>query len=254
MQLIDRLQKLIAHERSVREIGNIGEAEAFAARIQTILTTHKLTMSDVEFAAQDAVDPIGEDEVFLKGRGTPTWQVYLAQSIARNFFCCVLGVSGENRQTFVGRDSDRLAAVQMFRYLVGLGSTLAAKEAQAYMNSPRIQAWVLKSRGTIPKSDIAKVLRKIDRDFEASFLVGFSAAIYNRLDSTRKDLESTASSHGTGLILRDQAAIEAFVQERYQIKKDRRKPAAANNSGLASGFAHGSAVSLKSRTALGIGS
>jgi hypothetical protein len=129
--IIDRLQKLIAHERSAREVGNIAEAEAFAAKIQTMLTTHKLTMTDVEFEAQDTVDPIGQDEVCLDGRSTPTWQVYLAQSIARNFFCCVLGVSRENRQTFIGRDSDRLAAVEMFRYLVGLGLSLAAKEEQS---------------------------------------------------------------------------------------------------------------------------
>jgi hypothetical protein len=253
VQLIDRLQKLIAHERSSRDIGNTAEAEAFAVKIQTMLTQHKLTMSDVEFEAQDATDPIGHDEVCLEGRSTPTWQVYLAQSIARNFFCCAFGVSRENRHLFIGRDSDRLAAVEMFRYLVGLGSSLAAKEAQAYMNSPRIQAKVLEYRGTVPKADIAKVLRKVDRDFTTSFLVGFSAAIYNRLDSTRKDLEATASTHATGLILRDQAAIQAFVQTRYETKIQSRKPVTANNSGLASGLAHGSAVSLKSRTALGAG-
>jgi hypothetical protein len=63
VQLIDRLQKLIAHERSSRDIGNTAEAEAFAVKIQTMLTQHKLTMSDVEFEAQDATDPIGHDEV-----------------------------------------------------------------------------------------------------------------------------------------------------------------------------------------------
>lgn len=252
--IVDKLQKLITMERGTREIGNIAEAEAFSAKIQTLLTEHKLTMSDIEFEAQDRVDPIGEEEVRFEGSNTPTWQVYLSQCVARNFFSRVLGFSRANRHTFVGRDSDRKAAAEMFRYLVGLGISLARKEGEAYMNSARIQEWATGVRGAISKSDLSKVLRKTNRDFEASFLVGFSAALGKRLDATRRDLEATASTHSTGLIRRDQIAIDMFVQDRFETKKQRkRSPKAPSNSGLASGFAHGSAVSLKSRTALGGG-
>jgi len=36
-KIIDRLRKLIRHERSAREIGNVAEAAAFAATIQALL-------------------------------------------------------------------------------------------------------------------------------------------------------------------------------------------------------------------------
>ena len=46
--IIEKLRKLIAHEKSARSIGNIHEAEAFASRIQTLLDEHKLSMGEVE--------------------------------------------------------------------------------------------------------------------------------------------------------------------------------------------------------------
>ena len=52
-QIIEKLRKLIAHEQSARTIGNIAEAEAFASKIQDLLTAHKLDMSEVDFQARD---------------------------------------------------------------------------------------------------------------------------------------------------------------------------------------------------------
>jgi len=44
--------------KKTARFGNLAEAEALAAKVQTLLTEHRLTMSDVEFEAQDAVDPM----------------------------------------------------------------------------------------------------------------------------------------------------------------------------------------------------
>lgn len=254
--IIEKLQKLINHERSAREIGNLEEAEAFTAKIQTILTQHKLTMSEVEFEAQDTVDPIGTDEVELSGKSTPTWQLYLSQSIARNFFCMVLGVKGANRQAFVGRDSDRTAAVEMFRYLVSLALSFSKQEADAYMNGPDVLAVVKLAKATTNATgaEIKKEMQRVRRRFEAAFLIGFGHAIFTRLDATRKDLNATASSQATGLILRDAAAIKEFAQHHFSFKKQLRKPSVGHAAGFHKGMERGNATSLKGRTSLHAGS
>ena len=51
--LTEKLQKLIAHEKSARATGNLQEAEAFAAKIAELLFRHNLSMSDVEIKQQE---------------------------------------------------------------------------------------------------------------------------------------------------------------------------------------------------------
>jgi sugar phosphate isomerase/epimerase len=48
MKIIEKLKKLIRHEQSARTIGNLGEAENFAARIQELLDAYNLSLSDID--------------------------------------------------------------------------------------------------------------------------------------------------------------------------------------------------------------
>ena len=58
-KMIDRIQKLLAHADSAKKLGNEEEAQAFAAKVNELLLKHKLSMSSVEVAAQDADDAMG---------------------------------------------------------------------------------------------------------------------------------------------------------------------------------------------------
>lgn len=46
--IIEKLRKLIAMEQSARSIGSLAEAEAFASKVQELLSKHKLEMSEIE--------------------------------------------------------------------------------------------------------------------------------------------------------------------------------------------------------------
>jgi hypothetical protein len=56
--IVAKLRKLVAHERSTRSIGSLAEAETFAAKIQDLLTAHKLSMSEIDFQAREEGEPI----------------------------------------------------------------------------------------------------------------------------------------------------------------------------------------------------
>ncbi len=145
--IIELLQKLINHERSARSIGNIAEAEAFAVKIQTLLTEHKLSMSEVEYQEQEKFDPIGNevvgaDQVGMKDGRFEYWLGCLASAIAENFFCHALRFSASRKINFVGRNSDRAAAVEMYGHLVRTANALCEKEFQQYKAQGQVESQV----------------------------------------------------------------------------------------------------------------
>src|ERR1700761_2749207 len=98
----DKIAKLIAHEESARSIGSLSEAEAFAAKIQDMLITHKMSLSDIEREAEEHNDVISEEDVRAKDvglitRNRPQNEMgTLAHVIASAYFCRVVTYSYSN--------------------------------------------------------------------------------------------------------------------------------------------------------------
>lgn len=128
--ILERLRKLITHEKSCRVIGSIKEADAFAARIQQMLNEHKLVMDEVAWTERDE-EPIAwghvgkTDEGFNYSAKRREWQVFLAKAIAKANSCrLVLHNGGGNQLYFVGRTSDRELCKVLFLYLMDLAYDL----------------------------------------------------------------------------------------------------------------------------------
>lgn len=256
--VIGKLQKLIAHERSARAIGNREEAEAFAERIATLLTEHKLSMTEVEFEAQDVDDPIGDSDSAPLSDRFEQWHHLLATAVATSFYCRAMTMTEEGKPTgafvWIGRTSDRTAAVEMFKYLASLGQqfakarTLEMAQRPLLMDLRRAAAHDKKM-----KAQLDREARKLFKEWTKDFLFGFAAALHQRLTTNRQNLE--AGSNATGLILRDQAAIEKFVKDAFVTTQVRPRPVKTKyNNALTEGWETGQQVSLKARTALGAGS
>ena len=252
--IIDLLQKLMTHEKSARAIGSTEEAQAFAAKVQTILTNHKLTMSEVEFEAQKHSNPMGETVVEGSKTNIPTWALYIQQSLARNYFCKCFGIVGSGQAYFVGRETDRTAAVQMYVYLIQLGEAFAKKDCAAYADSRTILDWASHNaaRGCTKKT-IDKALKSMKAVFSKSFLLGYGLAIQTRLDTTRKDLDASADSHGRSMIVRNTASVDEYCAERFETKAVVRKPKSGSQAGMIAGAARGSQVALNNSKSLGSG-
>jgi hypothetical protein len=216
------------------------------------LTEHKLTMSEIEFQAQDTVDPIGEEMHDTGAATLPAWKSWLLSGVADNFYCRVL-LYGRGRYMMIGRQSDRTAAVEMFRYLVGLGEDLAKKAQADYRSSREViefaQTWgSMYGVSHCQREIVNKVMQ-----YKKSFLVGYSTALNERLKVTRKTLTIAATPQASGLILRDAAAVEKFYHEQHpNVRAGRsRSVSLGSTSGYSAGRAAGSSASLQSRRALG---
>lgn len=252
--IIDRIQKLIAHERSARSIGNTAEAQAFAERIQQILLKHKLTMSEVEVEDLDKDDPLGYSEVHLKTAAIEKWQIHLADSVAESFFSKVLFQRGNRRAkgrfTFLGRDSDRTTAISVFQYLSGLGVELSGKFTTD--NVPSVEH--LMERVGIDRSVAEQARKAAVKTCRRDFLHGFAAAIHVRLKEGMKAAAAGASGASAALILHDHSAIETYMADRFQVEETRfRKPKLTISGAAHAGYRTGNSVALSARPELSAG-
>lgn len=261
------LQKLIAHEKSARIVGSIAEAEAFATRIQELLTKYKLSRSEVEADTLDKDDPIGHSRVESTKVDNEGWFLILAQGVAVNFYCRPVDeswpkVKGCRRQdkasiVFVGRDSDREAATSMFSYLANLGEDLANRQREHLDRSEALSTFRTEMiTKDVPKNISEKHIRRLLKKCEDDYLLGFATALNIRLTKNRKQLETGASDSVVALIRREELAIEKAVS------------ALGGNSGakeiggkkpnfknfFEAGYHAGAAIGIEARASLGSGS
>lgn len=198
MDILDLLNKLIAQEKSEREIGNMAAAETFAAKIAHLLTKHKLDMTDVEFAAEELNEPILAEEISVAEMlHTPqktthdSWLIILVNAVAEANFCKVLrettararvsrkktikiGPEKANHFQIVGRITDRTTTKTMFLYLMKACFVAATREA--YLTGAAYDG------------------RK--KNFISGFKLGFAVAIAKRLAITRIELRAGATEQG----------------------------------------------------------
>lgn len=258
-QLFDKLQKMIAHERSARAVGSLQEAEAFAERIASMLSEHKLSMTEIEFERQDTVDPIGDSGMELVCSMAGQWVDILATGVSQSFYCQVLRSESGRKSVasiaWAGRASDRAAAIEMFQYLAALGQQFANQRVAEMEHKPQIMEMrrLARHEHKDVRRKVERTIRKTFNDWTKDYLFGFACALHKRLAENRSRLE--AADHGTGLVIRDQLAIERYVNEKFvrcpnvQLRATKTKFKGA----IAEGWQRGNEVSTVARSGLGSG-
>lgn len=192
--ILNKLRKLIDHEKSARQLGNIAEAEAFAAKVQTILLTYKLTLDPGREAGPG--DPIAHrivsaEEAELRPRKSrEEWTERLADAIARNFLCRLLLLPSSNTVVFVGRRTEREAAAAMYLYLVHLSQQLCEKEFRTWKSTI----------GHACRLSGQACCAADSRRWKRSFLVGFATGLDDRLSRTRRAVYSHSTASGSQLV------------------------------------------------------
>jgi hypothetical protein len=228
MDVIDLLKKLIAQEEGERAVGNLAAAETFAAKCQELLFKHKLDMSDVELAAEEAEEPIASEvlsvgELLDLGVKQQNWAGVLLGGISKANFCKVIRTNA-NRYSVVGRNSDRKVVSALFLYLSKAAIEMAPREASAE----------------------ARYNPGCNRvSFVRSFKFGFAQAICERLRIKVSELKAGAGEQGLMRIDQMERKVKAVYEDLYP---NARKSTAScrQNSGYTAGKAYGHAVGINS--------
>ena len=175
--VMDKIAKLKAMADSAQAIGNTEEAAAFAGKVAELLTTHKLSMGEVELRAQNKNDPIAKKWSPQSKRRRIQWEEDLALVVSKAHFCRLLISRDSNSVCFVGRETDRKVAEWIFNYLKTQADMLAKRELRRYRRELK------KEFGH----------HRDAHGFEAAFVLGFTAAVAGRYyDEAERTSGSTA--------------------------------------------------------------
>lgn len=256
--IIEKLIKLIAHEKSARGIGNQAEAEAFASRIQELLTRHKLSMSEVEFQFREEREPIGRTEVRgydIGGRSktclTP-WRHQIASAIAyANGSHCVYHATDKSTFYFIGRESDREIAKILYVYLIELGEELCTKSAHESRFDEAEKFF--EANKLVYRRDLAKMLNiavpvkmtkyfaKWMKSYRDGWKLGFGIAVAERLRARYDAAIAEADSNALTFIRRDAIAVKEALGK---VKSNAWKKVSGAATGFKAGTSTGEAVNL----------
>lgn len=204
---IEKDPKLIAKLLKVKNLMDgattEGEKIAAAGMFKKIMDENALTMSDIEYAAHLATDPVGMtlvDNIEYK-RKRQGWGELLAAEIADAHHCRYLISARSNNIWFVGRLSHREAAAWVYATL----HRFVEKQAQADYDR---EFYKLVGQSKAPL-----------RGFQAAWRNGFLHAIAQRYEAERLAQVQQAQESGNSFALvRLQTAKDdanAYVEEKY---------------------------------------
>jgi hypothetical protein len=226
-RILDKLQKIKAHQESAEEIGNEAEAQAFAEMLQKLLFTHRLEMSDLDFEKMEKEEPIEkhairypEDLKHKKSR--VIWRERLTSMAARAHFCRILVHRGSSQCTLVGRKSD----IEIAEYMV---------------------VTLMSAARRLSKSADAKYRRETGlgaaSGFRDSWLAAFIGRLEQRFDELRREHETT-SSVALVRVNKSEAAVLGFMKQ-FGKANSIGQLNASNSEGWHRGTAAANAINLK---------
>jgi hypothetical protein len=224
-RIIDKIRKLIRHEESARKCSTPEEAAAFAARIQRLLFSHKIKMSDIDLGDSEESDAgLGEERVatgrgFRYGRGARvrTEDNILMSAVAEAHFCEAIILRDSNVIFIIGGEADRAVTAAMFRFLC---STMTQQSRLAKMRAQKFRLSV--------------------RRFDSYFAAGFVTAVRRRYKEMR-------AVNDCAVLIRSDQLVKAYVNEKYQpnpAPKTRKHKGRINRNGYFAGVAAGHQVDL----------
>lgn len=256
--VLDLLAKLMRHEQSAREVGSLAEAEAFASKVQQLLTAHKLDMSEIQFEQREQFEPIDEVPVSARDIGIKQkrkrveWQEGLAFAIANCNGCQILVSNWSNTVFFVGRTSDRQACAQVYARFVRMAFDLAEKSAEETRDAQRMKCMARNGQWYN-----GAVFAHWMRAYKSSFCVGFSTVMQVRFSEQSRQMEeakkATEGENCSAMvhIRKDSEVISAYIADLFKgHKESKAKPRIEyddrnfNRDGYYSGEAAGNAIAL----------
>lgn len=208
-RIIDRIQKLKAHQESAAKLGSVAEAEAFAEMINRLLLKHELTEVDLNVARQED-DPIVNVYTRPEAYGQKhvmervAWQEALASIVAHAHLCKFLVIKGSSKLVFVGTRVNAETAEYAFGVLAGAADRMSHKDRNRWVNEQR-------KKGQYTGST---------RGFRDSWLTAFVTRIKERFDEARRKTVEETGNASTALIRLDQtlARVTEYIDERYKSK------------------------------------
>jgi hypothetical protein len=204
-KLLDKLQKIKAHQESAAAIGSEAEAQAFAEMLQRLLMKHKLSMTDLEFERYEKEEPVetrvvdtskfpegAEFDSKVPNTTRVEWIETLASIVAKSHSCRILVHNKSDKITLVGRDSDIAVAEYMVVVLTRTVRKITWAACKQY-----------KAEGHRGRDFV---------DFKNSFQIAFVRRIAERYEAELKTQEGSSSTALVRIKKSEKAVVDFLKQ------------------------------------------
>lgn len=241
-KIIEKIKKLINHAESAKNIGSTAEAEAFAGKVSDLLDAYNLDLSDID-RADELKTEVDCEKVNHIIQTIEVWQNHLLDVIATNFGCFALA-SPIGLQIAIGRENDRKATIELYRYFERLAIELAEKYLESYHTT--IEYQVLKTNDRYFAQSSAHFASEKER---LGFLLGFVSSLEDRF-AAKKYSEQTPSTSSALVFIKDKTSDAknwarenmSFMEGTYQPRQQ------VSINGYFSGRDFGNRVALTDKT------
>ena len=218
-KIIDKLKKLLALSKS----SNQHEAELALAKFNELLTTHQLSMSDIDVKEQGSV---GEEAHYMGRKGSKfMWQSRLAHACAQlNNSDIIINTRNDGWSIiWVGKKDDITQAKMLYEHLTESWESIF----KTY----------LKERGC----SSTKLVRN-------SHAMGFTSALHTRIKDLvrqREDQLRGAKTTGTALMLLSNQLVKDYIADKYtNLRSTKSRSRSVDRDALMNGRHHGQNIAL----------
>lgn len=226
--IIEKLKKLIRHEQSAREIGNVEEAAAFAAKIQAFIDKYNIELSEIDLTVED--NDIRSETLVADCR--QQWMKFLVINIAEINGCTI--VFRKTGYDIYGTPMDMELVSILYEYFAELGLHLQKLGIMRYKLSDEYRRKRKRKRATL--------------SFKDSFGLGYMRALIRRLREQRQASYSGSQAmiYIGNKLAKSTAAVDALKGVRQSEMKI--KAARYRNPAYGLGVEAGRAVALTPNT------
>lgn len=218
----ERIEKLFRKARSAEEIGSLEEAATFTAKAQELLVQYNLELSDLEIDGEQGPEII-RVTVELKDRygwakTDGDWLIRLHNAIAHFNFCKLISHS-HTYISLIGEQHN----IDMVEYI--------CSNVIPTIKALRLKAW-REYTGT-----------EKTNTFKRGYYRGAVSGLFTKLHEQRKAEEAKYSGL-TGLIVRNDEAIQEKTSELFPNLKTRTTRRLRGSTGLSQGFQDGKNIQI----------
>lgn len=202
-KILEKIRKLHEHAESAAEIGSEAEAQAFAAKVQELLTEYKLSMKDVHRAGTKEANTINAAYVSWQGANLKVrnrrmnWAEFLGVMVCDAYYCkFVISGRGGRIGLIIGSETDRNIATYVYYVILRFMDLNADKETRKY----QYRAW---KEGGTPTGGLPEDAKGFKKAWLTGFLVRLKQRLEEEIVNKRDDSEAQRRRNAIVHIKRD---------------------------------------------------
>lgn len=194
--IIEKIKKLILHQKSAEEIGSLKEAEAFASKVQKLLNQYNISLEEISF--EDLKESVIRVWMDCKIKSvSDTLGYFIMHPIAKYNWCRVYS-GGKGKMCIVGTKENIEICEMIYNIVIPIFVSVGKK--------------LHKESGS----------RKGLDTFQREFLNGCAKGLGEKFKAEQQTfiLENVKSD---GLILRNDKAVAEYVEEKMNVGKSKKR-------------------------------